>query len=740
MARLQKTLTDYLVIAISPALIMTLVGSLVYFLIAVFYQGSHQGRMEYIFALFVFAAVLIARISIDEGREHAMMYAIALALAMLLVLGRFTSSPTLFNIIILSVILWCADKLTWDCTVIDEREDASGEGLLQTVGLEGSKEPPTTSPSAGIRDLEATTSRDQPAAPKTWWQRFVEHRKRPHAPGVWVIYFSLAALPLFGIGQRFVPAADVEARRYVFKLLCVYTASGLGLLMTTSFLGLRRYLRQRRLEMPMEMAGVWLTVGSVLIVTLMFACWLLPRPSPEYSVTQVPFQIRSPSNLEASRYGWGKEGAKDKRHAAPATAPAQQDQQGRPGGQGSQGRTEQGQAKGQQGSGGTSPGGQQGAGKQPGGQQSGGQSAGGAKSGTQPSGSQGGGKQNSGGQQGAGKQSGGQQSGGKASGEGKSGQQPSASEGGGKQISAGQNAGQEQSKRPQEGSKQGQSQAGQQGSSPQSGPQDGQSDPSRQNQAAAQGSQSASRPPPSSGNAAESQSAENQKRSEPPSAGTPPEPNSKDNPFESNESNVSPSEAPSDSSSWLPNPSNMLNSVLGLIPFGLKWLYNLIFIAIAGYLIWRNRERVLEALRNFWDAIRNFWDRLFGVRPAKPAGEEAAVVAAVPPRPFADFPDPFATGDAQRWSPRDLVAYSFQALEAWGREHGCQRGQEQTPHEFAGALTACEATVGREAGHLADLYCCAAYSSGLLPRDRVGRLQELWQVMRARKAAGPQPT
>lgn len=647
MARLQKTLTDYLVIAISPALIMTLVGSLVYFLIAVFYQGGYQGRMEYIFALFVFAAVLIARISIEEGREYSMMYAVALALAMLLVLGRFTSSPILFNVIMLGVILWCTDKLTWDCTVIDEREDASGEGLLQTVGLEGSKDSATSRPSTGASDLEATTSRDKPAAPKTWWQRFVEHRKRPHAPGVWVIYFSLAALPLFGFGQRFIPAADVEARRYVFKLLCIYTASGLGLLMTTSFLGLRRYLRQRRLEMPLEMAGVWLSVGSVLIVTLMFVCWLLPRPSPEFSVTQVPFQIKAPDNLQASRYGWGKEGAKDKRHQAPATAPAQQDQEGRPGGQNSQGRGEQGQAKGEQGSGGTSPGGQQGAGKQPGGQQSGGQSAS----------------------------------------KGKSGQQTSGSQGGGKPNPAGQNAGQEQSKRPGEGSKQSQSSAGQQSSSPQSKPQDGQSDQGRQNQATAQGSPSSSSPPPSSG-----------------------------------------------------SPSDMLNSVLGLIPFGLKWLYNLIFIAIAGYLIWRNRQRVMEALRNFWAAIREFWDRLFGVRPAEPAGEEAAAVAAVPPRPFTAFPDPFATGEAQRWSPRDLVAYSFQALEAWGREHGCQRGQEQTPHEFAGCLAACDATVGREAGNLADLYCCAAYSSGGLPRDRVGRLQELWQVMRARQATGPQPT
>ena len=41
-----KTLTDYLVIAISPALIMTLVGSLVYFLIAVSYQGGFPGRVS----------------------------------------------------------------------------------------------------------------------------------------------------------------------------------------------------------------------------------------------------------------------------------------------------------------------------------------------------------------------------------------------------------------------------------------------------------------------------------------------------------------------------------------------------------------------------------------------------------------------------------------------------------------------------------------------------------------------
>ena len=60
--KLYMTNADYVAIAISPALIMALVGSLVYFLIEVMYVGEYQARLNYAFALFVFAAVLIARI------------------------------------------------------------------------------------------------------------------------------------------------------------------------------------------------------------------------------------------------------------------------------------------------------------------------------------------------------------------------------------------------------------------------------------------------------------------------------------------------------------------------------------------------------------------------------------------------------------------------------------------------------------------------------------------------------
>ena len=195
------------------------------------------------------------------------------------------------------MIWWSANKLTWDCTLIDEQEEDSGEGLLETVGLDKPDHAaiqreiaPMPEPAAG--EIEATTSRGD--GPMSWWDRFVERRRRPHAPGVWVVYFSLAALPLFGLGQLFIPNNDVDARQYAFQLLFVYTASGLGLLLSTSFLGLRRYLRQRRQEMPLRMVNLWLGVGVALIVGVMFVALLLPRPNAEYAISDLPIHVGSP--------------------------------------------------------------------------------------------------------------------------------------------------------------------------------------------------------------------------------------------------------------------------------------------------------------------------------------------------------------------------------------------------------------------------------------------------------------
>src|SRR5580704_4228135 len=247
-AKRQKTLADYVVIAISPVLIMTLVGSLVYFLLQLTYHGEYEGRLKWILFWFISAAVLVARIAIEQGKEYASLFGIALTVAVALAAIRLVDQ-FLLAWLLLAICWWCTWKLTWDCTLIDDNEDASGEGLLQAAGFR--EEPTPASASAG-NDLAAEQA-DADSQPGN----------RPvHAPGKWLVYFSLAALPIFGIGQMFIPCRDAEGRAYGFSMLALYLASALGLLLTTSFLGLRRYLRQRKLQMPAKMTRAWLVTGT----------------------------------------------------------------------------------------------------------------------------------------------------------------------------------------------------------------------------------------------------------------------------------------------------------------------------------------------------------------------------------------------------------------------------------------------------------------------------------------------
>ena len=159
-----------------------------------------------------------------------------------------------------------------------------------------------SSRSAGAKDNElfaAPGSANSKLIP--WWQQPLSKKSGPHTPGLWVLYFSLAALPLFGIGQHWIPVAEAGRRRYVFGLLLVYVAAALALLVTTSFLNLRRYLRQRHVEMPLPIAGTWVGVGAVLIVVVMLLAALIPRPGAEIALSRVPWQGGSPDNLRSSQ-------------------------------------------------------------------------------------------------------------------------------------------------------------------------------------------------------------------------------------------------------------------------------------------------------------------------------------------------------------------------------------------------------------------------------------------------------
>ena len=103
-----------------------------------------------------------------------------------------------------------------------------------------------------------------------------------------------------------------------------------------------------------------------------------------------------------------------------------------------------------------------------------------------------------------------------------------------------------------------------------------------------------------------------------------------------------------------------------------------------------------------------------------------------PPVPlFASYKDPFASGTAERYTTEELVRYSFEVLEAWGREHDCPRGPRtrrrwNTPSSLLGH----HAHIGPETQMLADLYCRVAYGREKIASHRRDHLRRLWQHLR----------
>ncbi len=284
----RKTLADYLAIGVGPVLIMLMVGSLVFFLVEVGYRGSFTAQVQWTLFWFTVGSVLVSRISIEQGSSHGWIYGLALGAATAFRVVGFLGAP-LGALLLLGLIWWCGSKLTWDCTFIDESADASGRGLLHEADPGASRDEPGEAPPPAAGSGPRTVAIAPPA--------------RPHAPGLWVIYVSLGALPVFGVGQWAIPTADAGARVWGFVLAATFVASAFALLLTTSFLGLRRYLRQRRLVMPAAMARTWMVLGAALLTVVLMAALLLPRPRGLETLAGLGLGVRERSP-QASANAW----------------------------------------------------------------------------------------------------------------------------------------------------------------------------------------------------------------------------------------------------------------------------------------------------------------------------------------------------------------------------------------------------------------------------------------------------
>ncbi len=296
---------------LGPALAIAVVGSIAFFLIDISYSGPLVGRCKWIFALFCFAAVLISRISIREGYQHAAVYGLLLAFATLLVSARFMQGNIIWLGLILGFVWWCAGRLTWDCTFIDATRDATGQGMIDLVidratshrNVREGQTPMFASAAVNIVDR---------AESESIWSRFKRiffSRRQPNTPGLWAFYFLIGGLPFFGLGQMLIPMRDAARYNSVSMQVLVYFLGVLGLLMITSVTGLHRYLLRNDSTLPTRIAVRWLITGTIMALLIALVCWLLPRPTPRYSLAGLIPRLTS-VNRDASRNSMGQDGQK----------------------------------------------------------------------------------------------------------------------------------------------------------------------------------------------------------------------------------------------------------------------------------------------------------------------------------------------------------------------------------------------------------------------------------------------
>jgi hypothetical protein len=433
--------------------------------------------------------------------------------------------------------------------------------------------------------------------------------------------------------------------------------------------------------MPMEMAGAWLGIGAAMIVALLLVCTVLPRRNAEYSVTHLPIFAGSPTDLWTTDMAVGDEGQQEDDGDRPGEGQSESDQPGDQGKPSGDQPTGNGQSSGED----EQPGGDDGSGNQREGGQSGKDPSGDQKGGGQSGGSQSGGEQD---------QKNRPEPNGETSGDNK--------QKGGNESENSPPAGESPNDQPRN-KRNPQSREKDQ-------PNQRKGDPSDESETT--GDQDRREKSPSSRQDEQEQKTDRR---------TPPQGRSK-------------SDSPRQPQSKF-DPSKLAQALGGSIGQLMKLLYWIVVILIVAYVAWRYHREIRQAIANFLRAMREFWESLFGRRVTDEAEAEAAAVeAGPPPKPFAAFPDPFLSGMAQSRPAAEVIRYSFEAFEAWAREHGYPRAPEQTPHEYVQLVGQSHTTVARDAVALAELYCRCAYGKDPAPRSSLEHLRRLWEQLRATAA------
>ena len=272
---------DQLVSTIGLVLIVFLMVSLTFFILARFFLSSKWTSSHWLLFWEVLATVLVSRMFlIDDLKKVVGGYSFVLGMV-IWVPFVFMGGEILGIVTALMIFVgWFTYKITWDVTDLGEREEDE-DGLLASVGLKKELNPGNKKVSESWGDTREESTEFNYEAEEVLAELAKEKPKKVKGGkgrGVWVLYFLFGSIPVFGLGGSTQNSTDPNLGKYFLVCLCIYLASCISLLMSTSFLTIRSDLRRRNLSMPLFTAGAWLFSGLFLLISCFVFASLLPRP------------------------------------------------------------------------------------------------------------------------------------------------------------------------------------------------------------------------------------------------------------------------------------------------------------------------------------------------------------------------------------------------------------------------------------------------------------------------------
>ena len=273
---------DQLVSTIGLVLIVFLMVSLSFFILGRFSLSSKWTVAHWLLFWEVLATVLISRMFlIDDLKKVAGRYSFVFGMVIWVPFALLGEVEILGIVTALMIFVgWFTYKITWDVTDLGEREEDE-DGLLASVGFKKELNPGNKKVSESWGDTREESTEFNHEAEEVLAELAKEKPKKVKGGkgrGVWVLYFLFGSIPVFGLGGSTQNSTDPNLGKYFLVCLCIYLASCISLLMSTSFLTIRSDLRRRNLSMPLFTAGAWLFSGLFLLISCFVFASLLPRP------------------------------------------------------------------------------------------------------------------------------------------------------------------------------------------------------------------------------------------------------------------------------------------------------------------------------------------------------------------------------------------------------------------------------------------------------------------------------